>query len=439
MSVEIEMRVLGALISSGDPSDIKVQDAMLQIQDDYFYEPESLTLFKLIKRLFQAGERFEAMHLLDVCPKDELEYCGKIITQYWTFSSLKEDIHYLKTLRLNREIRKRLRDLNYGFEKEELPLTANSNAIESCMEISKLGSIENNYVFTSEMLADSYLKGEFIKSKTISSGIRTIDSLNDGGFREGSMITIAGRSGMGKTGFAVHLAYNIARNHPDKHVLFFSLEMTASDIFEKQVTAIAGRQVSEMSEAHTKEAIVKTLDPTFTIHAKPMSTIDYIEVASRTTHVKNPVSVIVVDYLGVVQNGARFESHNLKQADIALRLSALALELNCIVIALSQVNRDYSSREDKCPITSDAADSSGSERSSSYWLGIHRPEVDSEDDFSAKNQFIVKCRKNRFGNTWKATFAFNNATFGEVDQQSFWIAKKSTKGMKGKPEYYRED
>jgi replicative DNA helicase len=142
--------------------------------------------------------------------------------------------------------------------------------------------------------------------------------------------------------------------------------------------------------------------------------IDYIETSARLAHVKTPFSVIVVDYLGIVQNKSKFESHALKQADIALRLSALAIELDCIVIALTQVNRDYAGRQDKVPITSDAADSSGSERSSSYWLGIYRPFVD--DETQCENDFVVKCRKNRFGNTWTAYFAFNEGTFGEVHQ-----------------------
>ena len=79
------------------------------------------------------------------------------------------------------------------------------------------------------------------------------------------------------------------------------------------------------------------------------------------------------------------------------------------------------------PITSDAADSSGSERSSSYWLGIYRPEVDDEND--RKNDFVVKCRKNRFGKTWSATFAFNEATFGEVDQIRTYQPINPKKGM----------
>jgi replicative DNA helicase len=143
--------------------------------------------------------------------------------------------------------------------------------------------------------------------------------------------------------------------------------------------------------------------------------------------IKQPMSVIVVDYLGIVQNTSKIESHTLKQADIALRLSALAAELNCIVIALTQVNRDHAGRLDKTPITADAADSSGSERSSTYWLGIYRPIVD--DVFADPEDFIVKCRKNRFGPTWTALFAFNQATFAEMNQERAYEQPKQSKGI----------
>jgi replicative DNA helicase len=127
-----------------------------------------------------------------------------------------------------------------------------------------------------------------------------------------------------------------------------------------------------------------------------------------------------VDYLGLVQNKGNFERNDLKQSDITSKLAQLAIELNCIVIALSQINRGASNRgaEDRCPWPHDAADSSGGHRSSSLWLGVDRPEL-YQDDPCYRNQFVVKCRKNRFGNTFDLIFAFNEGTFAEV--QSGWF------------------
>jgi len=135
---------------------------------------------------------------------------------------------------------------------------------------------------------------------------------------------------------------------------------------------------------------------------------------------EKPISVIVVDYLGLVENHGVFERNDLRQADITSKLARLAIELDCVVIALSQINRGASSRasDDRCPYPHDAADSSGSHRSSTLWIGVDRPEL-YQSDPCYRNQFVVKCRKNRFGGIFEMVYAFNNGTFAQVHDGFF--------------------
>ena len=130
-----------------------------------------------------------------------------------------------------------------------------------------------------------------------------------------------------------------------------------------------------------------------------------------------------------------FERNDLKQSYITGKLAQLAIELNCTVIALSQINRSAANRgvEDRCPWPHDAADSSGGHRSASLWFGVDRPEL-YQDDPCYRNQFVVKCRKNRFGDTFETIFAFNGGSFAEVQQGYFRApyapaAKSSEKAM----------
>jgi replicative DNA helicase len=128
----------------------------------------------------------------------------------------------------------------------------------------------------------------------------------------------------------------------------------------------------------------------------------------------------VVDYLGLVESKQHYERNDLKQTDITSKLARLAIELNCTVIALSQINRGAANRsiDDRCPWPHDASDSSGGHKSASLWLGLDRPEL-YQSDLSYRNQFVVKCRKNRFGPTFELLFAFNDGTFSEVNQGFF--------------------
>jgi replicative DNA helicase len=426
MSMETEIRVLSTLIGVGDPKDIKILESMLQLTAELFKDESSRGLFEFIKTLFDKQEAFDLTRLLDIVPANLFD-CLKQSSYYWSTSTLKDDVKFLMDVRKTAVIGCKLKTIAYNFEKQKLPSAACNAAIDGCLDIAQMAVMNDSHVFTAEMCAENYYAENKKNNKLIPSGIQTLDKLNDGGFKENSLITIAGRSGMGKTGFAVHLAHHLASNHPNNHVLFYSLEMSADDIYEKQLATIMGKQPANAFSGEIALAVNHSLRVPFTIDVKPMATISYIETTARITAIRKPISVIVVDYIGIVQNTNKLETHTLKQADISLRLAALAAELNCIVIALTQVNRDHAGRQDKVPVTSDAADSSGSERSSSYWLGVYRPEVDNE--YEGKNQFVVKCRKNRFGKTWSAMFAFNNATFGEINQYGMNEPVKNEKGI----------
>lgn len=425
MSLEIEQRILGTLMLIGSPNNSLLQEALLELNCNYFVNYDSKELFVIIFKQFDQRKPFDIEVMASLVPINLSILVYEVAAKSWSTNLLLADIKFLKEKNRKRLIDKKLKQLLHDFDSELIPDKACDIALDACMEISKLGIVDENHVFTADLNASHYLDDLVPQTPTFTSGIKTIDTLNKGGFKNKSLITIAGRSGMGKTGLGVHLAHHIAHNHHTPHVLFYSLEMSASDIYEKQLSSIAGKQISTVSKETQIDAIKTSKKVPFTIHCKPLASIDYIETNARLAHVKTPFSVIVVDYLGIVQNKSKFESHALKQADIALRLSALAIELDCIVIALTQVNRDYANRQDKVPVTSDAADSSGSERSSSYWLGIYRPYVD--DESQCENDFIVKCRKNRFGNTWTAYFAFNEGTFGEINQYIYNTRPMSAK------------
>lgn len=419
MSLEIEQRILGTLILIGNDKELIVKQAFLELDDNYFRSMDCRELFLIILRQFTYEKLFDIETLSLIVPAPLTLFVYEVASKSWSSNSLLADIEFLKESDRRIKISYKLKKLVKDFKNELSPPHACDIAVNGCIEIGKLGVINEKDIFKADSNAEYYLNDKIAQTPTLTSGIKTLDILTNGGFKNKSLITIAGRSGMGKTGFGVHLAHHIASNHIHSDVLFYSLEMAASDIYEKQLSSIAGQQIANSSRDVQLNAVSSSLEVPFTIHSKPLASIDYIETSARLTHVKTPFSVIVVDYLGIVQNKSKFESHALKQADIALRLAALAIELDCIVIALTQVNRDYSSRSgvNRAPYTSDAADSSGSERSSSYWLGIYRPVVD--DESSCENDFVVKCRKNRFGSTWTAYFAFNSGTFGEVPQHIY--------------------
>jgi replicative DNA helicase len=435
MSIEIEAKVLGALFSIGDPKNINVQKSLLELDERCFCDYRAIGLFKIIVKFFNANQLFDYFHVESCIDSEIASFFNTLVSNYWTTNTLSIDVQLLLDSKKYRELDYELNILTRKFKNELILSEGSRGLIEDCIRLSNIAAVNQRNIYTSEELSIKFLSGERMDSEVIPTGIDVLDKKNGGGFKTKSLITIAGRPSTGKTGFGVHLAHNLALNHINKHVLFFSLEMTADEIYLKQLASAFGKQISIDNEDEAISAVKKASAVNFTIDETSQASIEYIETTSRITSVSSPVSVIVVDYLGSVTSKSKFESNALRQSDITQRLAALAKELNCIVIALSQVNRDYAGRSDKCPITSDAADSSGSERNSAYWLGIHRPALDDEHDQTLKNQFIVKCRKNRWvDELWTIYFAFNQATFGEVNQYLF---NKDT-SIKKRSDFYKK-
>jgi replicative DNA helicase len=240
-----------------------------------------------------------------------------------------------------------------------------------------------------------------------------------------SLIFAAAAPSTGKTGFAIYLLEVIARTQPDKECLFFSLEMEAMHIAMRHIGICAGKKFDSLSKEERLLASCKSKELKASVFdtniLKNGADIDVITTTARMRAKDNKISVIVVDYLGLVKVKGKFERNDLKLTEITDQLGQLAIELNCTVIVLSQINRQAAQRgeEDRCPWPHDAANSSGGHNSASYWLGLDRPEIYRPHEREFENQFVVKCRKNRFGDLHDTIYGFNGGTFGDYIQSPY--------------------
>jgi replicative DNA helicase len=415
--MSIEMRVIGTLSNIGNPEDGLIHEAMLLLDASCFRNENCSDIFKIIKARYEAGDFFDFISLLSGAPNnsigDLLAALGDV--RYYSRSSLLHDIRELAALRDHKRTEAAiLRCVNLA-KNEPVPSKKqeilSSGLIESRNNLAGNDCLGKSY---SEITRD-YQLGKHERTSFLKTGLECFEKIQNQ-----SMITICGRSGIGKTFFAVYLMNQLLQNNPNKNALFFSLEMPHSEIWKRHVSIVANKQFAEMTEEEIYYASEKVNQLNCKVFDKPLITIDKIELICRINAQNNPLSVIVVDYLGLVAASGNYDRHDLKVADIAQRLAALSIELNTVVIALSQANRDHKHRKtgDKCPYPTDAADSSGSERSSSLWIGIDRPEVD-DPCMEYMNLFLLKCRKNRNGESFEGNFRFNGGLFKERQIPNF--------------------
>lgn len=438
-SLLLEQRVLENLMSISDPDNLRVQKAFLKLNGDCFYNPDTKQLFAMVRNEFQKRRNFNFVDILVLIPKHD-ENTFKTMTwimdnhqQYHVGdSTLEGDVEKLLVFSMLRKQISLTESMAKKVENCPDPLEAHGILCDHITEISNLNHRESNHGVSGLDLADKYYAGNMEKDLIIPT---TCDQLNQalgGGIRRKSLITICAGASVGKTSFSIYLMDAIARCQPDTQSLFFSLEMEVDQIWLRHISVLGGKQFEKLTEPEKTRAISASLDISTHLYdrniCRSCADIDFILTTARLKSMEKPISVIVVDYLTLVENRGHFERNDLKQTDITTKLALLAIELNCTVIALSQINRGSSARaiEDRCPWPHDASDSSGSHKSSTLWLGLDRP-ILYNDDPCYKNQFVIKCRKNRYGDNFDLILAFNEGTFAEVKPGTF---KSPTKPFK---------
>ncbi len=409
---EIEKRVIGALISIGKPLALNAQKAMLALDSDCFYDIDAKLIYELIDSRYRLNKEFDFVSLSTIVdPANELFYVS-MESHYYTSNMIEYDIQELLNYKNLRNQIKILVDIVNSATDEpesELALKLISHDLQKLSHASS--SISENVVKSYEQCIDEVLSANYDNSSLIYTQVPNLPAIPNQ-----ALITIAGRSGHGKTFFALYLMDQIIQALPNKHSLYFNLEMHPEVMLNRHATIIGvdGKD----SRERISNAAYKLLEKNVSLISVPMITIEEIETICKISAIKNPIGVIVVDYLGLITSKSRKDSKYLEQNDIAKRLAALSMQLDCVVLCLIQVNREFKTRAsgDRCPIPTDAAEAMGSVHSASWWLGIDQPYQDDQDP-EYKNVFQVRCRKNR-GDSGNFSFDLHfDGTFTKLNRK----------------------
>lgn len=406
---EIEIRVLSALTYIGNHSSLRVQEAMLKLDNECFGDIFNIAVFETIHELFKLKKDFSTVALLEAIPENLYLFVNESVRQeYFLDTHLESDVEILLAYRAWRKQLKILTDsINLSFS-ATTPQESLDCIMHELQKINKSSSAtRKSYIRSYETIADELLSETFEDDSEFKVDIQGVPPVPNR-----SLITIAGRSGHGKTFWALYLMDKIIDAKPGKQTLYFNLEMHERVMMERhaKLLGVQGRNRIET----ISNGIAQLIDKNVSLISEPMITIEEIEAECRLAALRQPIAVIVVDYLQLIRSRNKSESKHLEQSDIAKRLAALAMELNCVVIDLIQVNRDFKTRPvgDRCPMPQDSAESMGSVHSSSWWLGIDQPQNDSQDP-EWEHMFMIQCRKNRGDSgMFGLRLEFRNGMFG---------------------------
>ena len=245
----------------------------------------------------------------------------------------------------------------------------------------------------------------------VPTGFLDIDKML-GGLQPSDLLIIAGRPGMGKTGFILSAVKNAALTHK-KHVAVFSLEMSNEQLVQRLIAQETGINSTRLRSGKLDpdewllftQAIEVLTDTHIFLDDTPALTPLQLRTKCRRLHLEYKLDLIVVDYLQLMAGDNRNNNRVQEVSDISRNMKILARELNVPVLAAAQLSRAVEQRSDKRPVLSDLRESGSLEQDADIVMFIYRPEV-YEDDSTHQNLAEIIISKHRNGPTGEVQLVF---------------------------------
>ena len=234
------------------------------------------------------------------------------------------------------------------------------------------------------------------------------------GLQPSALIIVGARPAMGKTAFALGAATHAAM-HGGKPVLFFSLEMSHVEITQRMLCSEAGidstriktGQITDVEWSKLSHAVGRLAEAPIWIDDNPNVTVMEIRGKARRQKAKlGDLGLVVIDYLQLMTGRASAENRQVEVSEISRNLKILARELECPVMALSQLSRGLELRADKRPMLADLRESGSLEQDADVVLFLYRDEIYNAES-QERGQAEVIIAKHRSGPTGKVRLAFH--------------------------------
>lgn len=266
-----------------------------------------------------------------------------------------------------------------------------------------------------ELWADLERGWEMGRPTGLTTGLRELDRILQG-LQPGSLYVVAGRTGKGKSAFALFLAMN-AMAQDEATVLFITLEMTPAEMALRVLSSLSGidsqaikqKQLLMPGEMETLALYKKDVERHAIFYGEPGKDLHPGMIRKHAKKFRGKLGLIVVDYLQLVRPQGKHGTREREVAECSQRMKALALELKIPIIILSQLNRAIDRSEDnREPELADLRESGSLEQDANVVMFLHDPEKDSD-------KRILLIKKNRSGPTGRIplTFIRSNGRFHE--------------------------
>ena len=428
-SLEAEQSVIGSMIIDKSA----ISKALEKLNEEDFYKDGHKVIFKAIKDMYSQDMAVDLVTLLEnLKSKDKLEkaggvtYISEVSSQVITTANLDA---YIKIVEDKSMLRKLIKSstaiIEESYTKQDKVEEVLDGAQKKIFDLAeKKGSSE--FEPLSNVLERGFLEIERLFNNKgsitgVGSGIRDLDAKTSG-FQKGDMVLIAARPSMGKTTFALNIA-EFAALVENKSVVIFSLEMSKEQLAYKLLCSEANVDMLKLRTGNLDEddwdRIARATGPLSKarIYIDDTAGLSVMEMRSKCRKIKMEygIDLILIDYLQLM-SGSSSENRQQEVSEISRSIKALAKEMECPVIALSQLSRAPEQRADHRPMLSDLRESGSIEQDADVVMFLYRDEYyNKETEEKNIGECIIAKQRNGPVGTVKMAWIGSHSKFANLE------------------------
>ena len=432
-SLEAEQSVVGSMIIDKDA----IIAAMDILTRDDFYHQNYGVLFESIVELYSSGAPVDPVTIQnklkekDVSPEiSSIDYLADLVAAVPVTVNVKSYAKIVKDKALLRSIIRTNQEI-------ESDCFAGNDSVDAILEntekkifnlVQSKGSSESTPI--SEIVYNALAKiQEASKQRGNVTGVPTgfldLDT-QTAGLQPSDLILVAARPSMGKTAFVLNIAQHIAF-HDHRCAAIFSLEMSKEQLvnrlFSLESHVDAQKLRTGSLQDHEWEELIagasNIAESKLIIDDTPGISISELRSKCRKYKLDHPdLCCVMIDYLQLMTAAGKSESRQQEISEISRSLKALARELNCPVIALSQLSRAVEQRPDHRPMLSDLRESGAIEQDADVVMFIYRDDYYNHDSpEKGVSEIIVAKQRNGPVGTVKLAWLPQYTMFANLERE----------------------
>lgn len=426
-ALDAEQALLGALLLDGE----RMLDVATLVAAADFYDPLHRTVYAAIERLHETRHPIDPVTVADALASEEslrtrggLAFLTTLVENSLTSSHAPRYAEIVREKSLRRRLSAVGQTIATLASDDTLTVPeALERAEQLLVALARRGSqnLPQHIADIGSESYDRYAQLHAAEDKTALFGVRTgfaeLDQLLTG-LQPGSLTIIAARPGLGKTSLALDIGRSVAATQR-KNVALFSLEMSKQELMDRIIAGELGIDAWRLKKGELSAADFERMGRLFDglkehpiyLDDDPDTTLANLRSKARRQQMEHGLDLLLIDYLQLIEvtdRGVVGENRTQQVSHISRSLKNLARELQCPVIALSQLSRSVEQRNPPIPILSDLRESGSIEQDADAVLMLYREEAYNEDAGNAGTTDVY-VRKNRSGPTGRVGLAFEQA------------------------------